>query len=184
MTMLKDSPLELHDILVYFPDFDEIGPYKQQICDSLIQHQTSIAKVQENIQKYKEISQELTKQKLELRKRYVSVTKKEKCSQCLQNLINGGEFVVYPCRHCFHWDCILTIVQDLLPTRQMEQLNTFKNNLDLAKKDNNTELIYELKQEIEDMATLECCFCGDLMIRNVDTPFFAPNENILTVVDL
>ena len=177
MALLKESPLDIQDIIQWFPDFDEISEFKQEICNSLDKHQKAILQVKSNIEKWQNISQGLQREKIELRKRYVAITRQEKCLLCKLGLIqNGDYFTIYSCKHGFHFNCMLDYVSEILPSRQEQEL---KNLREMMEKADSEELLFKIRQEIEELATFECCYCGELMIRSIDMPFYAPNENPL-----
>ncbi len=138
--------------------------------------------MKENIEKWQNISQGLQQEKLDLRKRYVAITRQEKCVECKLPLIQTGDyFTVYSCRHGFHFRCMFDYVSTILPTRQKEVLKSKREMMENAELQGDSELLFKIRQDIQQLATFECCYCGELMIRSIDMPFYAPNENPLKI---
>eukprot|EP00835_Amoeboradix_gromovi_P003875 NODE_274_length_12130_cov_0.238800.p1 type:complete len:852 gc:universal NODE_274_length_12130_cov_0.238800:3923-6478(+) len=179
---LDESPLDVYDLLPWFPNFEEIDEFKDEICKSLEKQQKRINKVHENVQKWQHIGERLHAAKLDLRKRYTSITIKDVCSHCRLPLIqNTDYFTVYSCRHGFHFKCMLNFCKTILPSRRSDELSNLQVKLELAEKQKDDELVFAIRKDIESMATFECCYCGEIMIKSIDMPFYAPNDNPLKI---
>lgn len=53
----------------------------------------------------------------------------------------------------------------------------FTRGTNKKKNDDKSALTVEdMKEELDELVSSECVFCGELMIKSVDKPFITPNE--------
>ncbi|KAK7308269.1 hypothetical protein VNO77_41871 [Canavalia gladiata] len=100
-------------------------------------------------------------------------------------------FYVFPCGHAFHAQCLIAHVTRCTVETHAEYILDLQKQLTLmgseARRESNGALSSEesipsmttvdkLRSQLDDAIASECPFCGDLMIREISSPFIHPEE--------
>lgn len=105
--------VKIEDILPFFPDFVVIDDFKLEICSALEDYATKIESLRTEMDDATQSAESIKKDIENLRNRFVTVDKSDKCWKCGLGLVSKG-FYVFPCQHSFHADCLISMVRSLL----------------------------------------------------------------------
>ncbi|XP_065901474.1 vacuolar protein sorting-associated protein 18 homolog [Dysidea avara] len=172
MKFLSDCAfLKIEDILPFFPDFVTIDQFKEAICQSLKEYNTHIENLKSEMKGATDSAKSIRADIHEVRNKYGIIPPDAKCGLCHYPLLTKG-FYLFPCHHTFHSDCLITeLTQQLTgPQRQkLEELIQLHSNVSASEQS-------KLKEQIDEIVCADCLFCGEIMIRLVDQPFFTKEE--------
>ena len=105
--------VKIEDILPFFPDFVVIDDFKTEICSALEDYATKIESLRSEMDNATQSAESIKKDIENLRSRFVTIDKEDKCWKCGLGLVSKG-FYVFPCQHAFHADCLISMVSSLL----------------------------------------------------------------------
>lgn len=101
--------VKIEDILPFFPDFVVIDDFKTEICSALEDYATKIESLRAEMDDATQSAESIKKDIENLRSRFVTIDKEDKCWKCGLGLVTKG-FYVFPCQHAFHADCLISMV--------------------------------------------------------------------------
>lgn len=202
-----DGLLKIEDILPFFPDFALIDDFKEAICSSLEDYNQQIEKLKEEMNDATHGADNIRNDISALAQRYTVIERDEECGVCRRKIlsVSGDQrmargyasvgpmapFYVFPCRHAFHSQCLITHVTRCTDRTQAEYILDLQKQLTLLggepRVDSNGGLAGEesvtsmtpldkIRSQLDDAIASECPFCGDLMIREISMPFIVPEE--------
>ena len=108
--------------------------------------------------------------------RYQFVRATDRCSVC-GDLLLSREFYLFSCTHRFHSDCLIEVLLPHLGASRRRRINELQTILKQAPTEETVSTFSGqtreevAAQELADIVAGECCFCGELVIRDIDTPF-------------
>jgi hypothetical protein len=163
----SNGALKLEDVLSKINDSTVIQNFKEAVCRSLDEYTTAIAELNTSQREAKSISEAIKSEISQLRHRFGYVTSKQRCELCKKGLLQGhAAFLVYPsCRHVFHESCVVSRLEEL------GGISAFQTD---------PELPVGYLDGIcttNDLAEVECVFCGECAILEIERPFFMPGED-------
>lgn len=182
--------IKIEDILPFFPDFVTIDHFKDAICSSLSEYNKHIDTLKDEMDEATDSAQEIRAEIQAFRNKYTFVKGHDKCSSCSYPILTRA-FYLFPCKHMFHTDCLLTEVQPYLSMSKRKRIddiryrmaNTNTKEPDTASLSSSNPQAMptlsrqaQLKVELDDIIADECLYCGDRMIRSVDKPFIETSE--------
>jgi vacuolar protein sorting-associated protein 18 len=110
MRFLDDTDLlKIEDILPFFPDFVVIDDFKEEIAHALEGYSSHIDDLKSEMDEATRTAESIQKDIAALRNRFVTIDAGETCSSC-SHLLLTRQFYVFPCRHNFHADCLIGLV--------------------------------------------------------------------------
>ncbi|RWS29735.1 hypothetical protein B4U80_08207 [Leptotrombidium deliense] len=183
--LLKECDiLKIEDVLPYFPDFVTISHFKHAICSSLQEYNQHIESLKDEMKEATKRGQEIREDVKSLRNRYTMVKAEDQCCICDYALLTRA-FYVFPCRHMFHSDCLASQLMPHLKPEDRKRLDEIEKLMLIpSQKIGNTENSpikiankEQLQNELDDIVSSECLFCGEIMIKSVDMPFIFPEES-------
>lgn len=134
MQFLEGSDvLQLEDILPFFPSFEVVDDFKEEICNALDRYSSRIQDLQVDMDESARTSQRIKDEMEKLKDRYVVISPNEKCALSGKS-ISGCEFYVFPTQRVYRADALL------------ERLTTYAEPSTLKR-------IIELQSEIEGVKT-------------------------------
>ncbi|KAI4322619.1 hypothetical protein L6164_022296 [Bauhinia variegata] len=198
-----DGLLKIEDILPFFPDFALIDDFKEAICSSLEDYNKQIEQLKEEMNDATHGADNIRNDISALAQRYAVIDRDEECGVCRRKILTSGReahaytsvgpmapFYVFPCGHALHAQCLITHVTRCTDVAHAESILDLQKQLTLmggeARRDSNGTLSEDsmpsmtpydkLRSQLDDAIASECPFCGDLMIREISSPFILPHE--------
>ncbi|XP_041365438.1 vacuolar protein sorting-associated protein 18 homolog isoform X2 [Gigantopelta aegis] len=177
--------LKIEDILPFFPDFVTIDHFKDAIITSLQEYNQHIDSLKEEMEEATQSAEEIRKEIQSFRTKYAFVKGEDRCSSCNYPLM-VRTFYLFPCQHKFHMDCLISEVLPSLSGSKKAKVDSLQRKL----AERAESLPYrkstsipagvnkdiEVKAELDDLVASECIYCGDFMIRCIDSPFIEDDE--------
>lgn len=134
--------LTIEDVLPFFPDFTLLDPFRSDVCHALDEHAARIEALQREMDAAARSAEHIREDIKQLGRRFVTVEADEGCGfGCGRGPILGqgeggggggngnGQFYVFPCRHCFHADCLVEDTTSRLPPRALRRLVEIQGKL-------------------------------------------------------
>lgn len=111
MRFLENTDLlKIEDILPFFPDFVVIDDFKEEIAHALEGYSNHIETLKNEMNEATQTAESIKQDVVALKNRFLTIDAGEQCSVCSQLLLSR-QFYVFPCRHSFHADCLVTLVR-------------------------------------------------------------------------
>ncbi|ORY51491.1 hypothetical protein BCR33DRAFT_655948 [Rhizoclosmatium globosum] len=101
--------LRIEDILPFFPDFVIIDEFKADLCAALEEYNDHIEQLKEDMDEATVSAENIRKDIQNLKNRNIVIHMTEQCSLCQLSLLTR-QFLVFPCKHVFHSDCLTNMV--------------------------------------------------------------------------
>jgi hypothetical protein len=93
-----------------------IDDFKTEICSALEDYATKIESLRSEMDNATQSAESIKKDIENLRSRFVTIDKEDKCWKCGLGLVSKG-FYVFPCQHAFHADCLISMVSFFVADR-------------------------------------------------------------------
>ncbi|KAI9343587.1 Pep3/Vps18/deep orange family-domain-containing protein [Obelidium mucronatum] len=166
--------LRIEDILPFFPDFVLIDDFKADLCKALEEYNDHIDRLKEDMDEATRSAENIRRDIQNLRNRNVVIHITEQCSVCSLSLLTR-QFMVFPCKHVFHSDCLTSVLLDKASSSRKSRLINLLKKMDQSgvkrgNKMSETELA-ALKEQHDNELSTECPLCNDIMIKSVNAPF-------------
>ncbi|XP_050295734.1 vacuolar protein sorting-associated protein 18 homolog isoform X2 [Anthonomus grandis grandis] len=182
---LLDVPIKIEDILPFFSDFVTIDHFKDAICNSLREYNQKIQSIKEEMEEATKSAEQVREEIQNFRNCYTYINSSDKCEVCEVTLL-VKPFYFFPCQHKFHSDCLLKELEPNLGPlkksrlaeleRQFQTLSLQSNSDSISTGSSGMSARDQVKTEIDNILASECLYCGETMIRNIDTPFIEEFE--------
>ena len=108
--------LKIEDILPFFPDFVVIDDFKEEIAHALEGYSSQIESLKNEMDEATRTAESIKQDIAGLGNRFITIDSAELCSSCSRQLVLR-QFYVFPCRHCFHADCLIALVGAIVTAR-------------------------------------------------------------------
>ncbi|CAL9738314.1 vacuolar membrane protein Pep3p [Monosporozyma servazzii] len=157
----SDGLIQIKDLLPIFNDMITMGTIKDEILESLENYNESMTNMNKEIKNSIKLKQIITGQMKAFNERYEMLEPSDSCDSC-HKLLTIRKFVVFPCDHCFHCDCLIKMIynsNDIVLKNQIEALQ---------RKILNNKKNQELLVKLEELMTTKCCLCSDITINTID----------------
>lgn len=177
MEFLAQCPtVKIEDILPFFPDFVTISHFKSAIVESLQEYSKHITQLKAEMAEATRSGQVIRDEISQAKSRYQFVRSTDRCSVCGELLLSR-EFYLFPCTHRFHTDCLIEVLLPHLGPARRRRINELQTILKQAPTEETISTFSgqtreeQAAQELADIIAGECPYCGELVIRDIDTPF-------------
>ncbi|CAO3649927.1 unnamed protein product [Cunninghamella blakesleeana] len=134
--------LEIDDILPFFPEFEKIGDFKDDICTTLEDYNSKIEELKIEMNDATTTSNDIRNDIKNIRSKFGIVNAVEKCYLC-HHPIFTDQFYLFPCQHVFHSECLAQRVTQYLPPRTLRRLHQLQSQLDDIKSPTSSTLTNE-----------------------------------------
>lgn len=189
--LLKECRLlKIEDILPFFPHYKTIDFFKDAVRQSLQEYRNQIMLLKDGT--YDTIADEIRGEIKAFQDRYSIIKVGQKCQICAKNLLSRT-FYVFPCGHLFHSDCIIKEIISIDPNykgieEKLKQLtidtskpssssyNRIQNFTinSISSQNTRTSTVVDNKErlvnELDQIISSECVFCGSLLPTYIDKP--------------
>lgn len=114
--------MRIEDILPFFPDFVVIGEFKEEICAALEKYKLLTSDLRRQMDEANRCAEAIRLDIRALKRKYLTIPANTKCNSCFLPLFIRS-FMAFPCRHCFHADCLLsTLMKDMFSPAQQRRV--------------------------------------------------------------
>lgn len=188
--LLKECRLlKIEDILPFFPDYTTIDFFKDAIRQSLQEYKNQIMSLKDGT--FEKIADDIRNEIKTFRNRYSIIKVGQRCEICSRSL-QSMAFYVFPCGHLFHKNCIIKEIVQIDPNYMnidniLKQLGadnvkrpfqsrqqTFLLNSTSSQTNFNGDSTDRMEDELEQIISSECIYCGSLLPNYIDKqPFLA-----------
>ncbi|KAG6888839.1 hypothetical protein C0992_007397 [Termitomyces sp. T32_za158] len=146
MRFLENTDLlKIEDILPFFPDFVVIDDFKEEIAHALEGYSNHIETLKNEMNEATQTAESIKQDVVALKNRFVTIDAGEQCTVC-SHLLLSRQFYVFPCRHSFHADCLVTLVKEYLPAPALRKIINLQNKLTLNNAASNNQPIVPSSQ--------------------------------------
>ncbi|KAF5384929.1 hypothetical protein D9615_001406 [Tricholomella constricta] len=129
MRFLENTDLlKIEDILPFFPDFVVIDDFKEEIAHALEGYSAHIDALKDEMNEATQTAETIKQDIVALKNRFVTIDAGEQCSVC-SHLLLSRQFYVFPCRHSFHADCLISLVKEYLPAHALRKIIALQDKL-------------------------------------------------------
>jgi len=188
MEFLAQCPsVKIEDILPFFPDFVTIDHFKSAIVESLQDYSKHIADLKAEMGEASRSAQVIRDEMADAKTRYQFVRATDRCSVC-GDLLLSREFYLFSCSHRFHTDCLIDTVIPHLGQARRKRVAELQEIVGQPQEETVSTFSGQTKQEmaaqeLADIVAGECPFCGEIMIRDLDSPFIEDSQFQATIND-
>ncbi|KAJ3721541.1 Pep3/Vps18/deep orange family-domain-containing protein [Lentinula raphanica] len=129
MRFLENTELlKIEDILPFFPDFVVIDDFKEEIAHALEGYSSHIDALRTEMDEATQTAESIKQDINALRNRFVTIDAGDVCSHC-SHLLLTRQFYVFPCRHNFHADCLISLIKEYLPAHTLRRILALQTEL-------------------------------------------------------
>jgi vacuolar protein sorting-associated protein 18 len=159
--------LKIEDLVPLFPDFMAIEDFKDEICFALEEYSHQVDRLKQQMDDSARSSQSIQMGISGLSCRYAVIQAGESCLICGYPLLTR-QFYIFPCRHTFHADCLVTKLKEEASPMLKRRINEVQGELGRVGSD---ETRKKAMEEFDSVVAGECVLCGDLMVKSLDSGF-------------
>ena len=185
--------VHIEDVLPLFPDFVEIGAFRDAICASLERYNEEMEGLRGEMTVATRTAAALRESLEQLEGRSAAVDLEEPCASCSRPLHqqppaasgpSGGampRLFVFPTGNAFHGSCLCAEAAALAPPPQRDQIMKLARQLAAAGEVDTlsggaSASVMELRRQLEAEIAVEDPFCGEVVVRHLMKPFILPEE--------
>jgi hypothetical protein len=129
MRFLENTDLlKIEDILPFFPDFVVIDDFKEEIAHALEGYSSHIDALRSEMDDATRTAESIKQDIGTLQNRFVTIDAGDTCSVC-GHLLLTRQFYVFPCRHDFHADCLISLAKEYLPAHSIRRILALQTEL-------------------------------------------------------
>ncbi|KAJ3790853.1 Pep3/Vps18/deep orange family-domain-containing protein [Lentinula aff. detonsa] len=129
MRFLENTDLlKIEDILPFFPDFVVIDDFKEEIAHALEGYSSHIDTLRNEMDDATRTADSIKQDINALQNRFVTIDAGDVCSVC-SHLLLTRQFYVFPCRHNFHADCLISLAKENLPAYSLRRILALQTEL-------------------------------------------------------
>lgn len=164
----SNNTLEIRDLLPLFDKFTTIANLKDELIRSLEKHGQSMSQISEQIRHSLQLKKDIATDINTFEERY-NLLKPGAACDCCQKVLQTRKFLVFPCGHCFHTDCLIKAILNSKDYNLKSKIENFQRRL--AKDRNSVRA-----DELESIISTKCVLCSDININDIDEPVYIDEE--------
>ncbi|KAL4539605.1 hypothetical protein Ndes2437B_g02032 [Nannochloris sp. 'desiccata'] len=190
--------VHIEDVLPLFPDFVEIGAFRDAICASLERYNEEMESLRSEMTVATRTAAALRESLENVEGRAAAVDLEGPCAACgrplhLQPPASAGptgghlpRVFVFPTGNAFHGSCLCAEAAALAPPPQRLRIEKLAKRLAAVPEGATTAPaigpndaavpVAELRRQLEDEIAVEDPFCGEIVVRHLTKPFILPEE--------
>jgi hypothetical protein len=190
--------VHIEDVLPLFPDFVEIGAFRDAICASLERYNEEMESLRSEMTVSTRTAAALRESLEKVEGRAAAVDLEGPCAACRRPLHlhppasagpTGGHIprvFVFPTGNAFHGSCLCAEAAALAPPPQRLRIEKLAKRLATVPEGATTApalgpndpavAVAELRRQLEDEVAVEDPFCGEIVVRHLTKPFILPGE--------
>ncbi|CAI4035076.1 hypothetical protein SMKI_12G2140 [Saccharomyces mikatae IFO 1815] len=159
-TILNDSNeiLTIKDLLPFFNEYTTIANLKEELIKFLENHNMKMNEISDDIINSKNLKLEINTEISKFDEIYRILEPGKSCDEC-GRFLQVKKFIVFPCGHCFHWNCLIRVIlssNDYNLRQKTEKFLKAKNKHNL--------------NDLEAIIVQKCGLCSDININKIDQP--------------
>ncbi|CAI4046238.1 hypothetical protein SKDZ_12G1930 [Saccharomyces kudriavzevii ZP591] len=159
-TILNDSDevLTIKDLLPFFNEYTTIANLKEELIKFLENHNMKMNEISEDIINSKNLKVEINTEISKFNEKYRILEPGKSCDEC-GKFLQIKKFIVFPCGHCFHWNCLIRLIlssNDYNLRQKTEKFLKAKNKHNLS--------------DLETIIVEKCGLCSDINVNKIDQP--------------
>ncbi|QID86738.1 tethering complex subunit [Saccharomyces pastorianus] len=159
-TILNDSNevLTIKDLLPFFNEYTTIANLKEELIKFLENHNMKMNEISEDIINSKNLKVEINTEISKFNEIYRILEPGKSCDEC-GKFLQIKKFIVFPCGHCFHWNCLIRLIltsNDYNLRQKIEKFLKAKNKHNL--------------NDLESIIVEKCGLCSDINVNKIDQP--------------
>lgn len=160
--IIQDSngTLTIKDILPLLDSITTVANIKDELIKNLEDHRNTMTRISKDIELALDIKKNLLNEFEHAKNRYALLAPGASCDSC-HRMLQLRKFLVFPCGHCFHTDCLVKAVLKSQDYNMKSKLEVFQKRLSQDRKT-------VVKRELDDLLTTKCCLCSDINITSIN----------------
>lgn len=171
--------ITIEDILPFFNDFVTIDNFKEAICDSLQEYSENIRKLKKEMKQASDSAKVIRDEIVAAKTEHHYVKSTDRCDLSSE-LLMTKPFYIFSCGHKYIADYLADAVENYLEPKKKTELHEIRSRIQMLESERNIKIVQnkldQAYSELEEIIASDCLFCGDLMVKNVDTLFIASEE--------
>ena len=176
----NEALIKIEDILPFFNDFVTIDHFKEAICNSLREYSENIKKLKKEMKQASDSAKVIRDEIVSAKTEHHYVRSSARCDLSAE-LVMTKPFYIFPCGHKFIADCLAEAVEYYLEPHDRKNLNELQDRIKHLTRESDKVSAVQSKldkaySELEELIASECLFCGNIMVRNIDTLFIGGDE--------
>lgn len=166
--------LTVKDLLPLFPDFVIIDNFKDSLVESLKRLSLEMNKTSLDMDNTLKESKKINEKIKDFKTTNFQIIEPFESCQICHKILAIRKFIVFPCSHSFHQDCV---VKSILDSNNYKSKNSiYKLQKKILMNNKNPVVMEELKQEIDQLLSKSCCLCSDMKINEIDEPLIKSGD--------
>jgi hypothetical protein len=170
----KCELISIKDLLALFPDFIVIDNFKESLVESLEKlslkmNQTS-EEMDSTLDKCDVINAKINNFEA---KNFQVISPYDSCELC-HKLLTIRRFIVFPCTHAFHQDCLVRYILDSNDYKSKNSIYKLQKKISMSGK--NSRAINVLKKDIDELLSKSCVLCSETKINEIDEPLIKAGD--------
>lgn len=170
----KCEELTIKDLLPLFPDFVVIDNFKESLVESLKKLSLNMNKTSNEMDLTLKELDKVNQQIKDFKETNFQIIEPFESCQICNKILAIRKFIVFPCSHAFHQDCLVKSILDSNDYKLKNSIYKLQKKIKLNR--NDSKIMNELKLEIDKLLSKSCCLCSELKINELDEPFIKSGD--------